>query len=248
MKAFLVNLTIFVAGFEKTANTLVTAPIKELAGEFAIALEAHEPESMEWGGDHVTEMGYEFAYGATSVVEVSPADAATLGKYMTLWEFDLDKLKASGNWWDSYTKDQQDEIESLVSDQDSKPDPVPPTYTAKFAEFGDDISDVTHAIIIKEGFATDSEAYRWIFETWVRSKVETEYAYRLLKFINNTEITHFNTVDAPDDINEAAAEYCGKLTDRQVADVCDWYFTDQLPRDGMQFVYDVEEIVVSDQK
>lgn len=248
MKTFLVKLSIRSGEYEKTSNTLVTAPFEWLAKDFAMALEAHDPETMRWSSSEVSEMGCEFVYSVYSITEVAPSEVPVLSTYFKLWEFDLDTLMLAGDWSEQLSDEEKTDAFSDEALLDPKPDPIPPTYTAKFAEFGNELNDVTSALIVKEGFATDSEAYRWIFETWVRNKVETEYAYQFLKFINNTEITHFNTVDAPDDINEAASEYCGKLTDRQVADVCDWYFTDQLPRDGMQFVYDVEEVLVSDQE
>lgn len=83
MNTYLVKLTIYTGGYEKTTIHLIDAPNATQAGRKAMEDESHDPDSLEFEGDNRAEdMGGEFVYEVHSADEVHWKDAVTLRKYI----------------------------------------------------------------------------------------------------------------------------------------------------------------------
>lgn len=83
MNTYLVNLTIFTGGYEKTGIHLVESDNPINAGRTAIEDESHDPDELEFDGDtEASDMGGEFVYRVYSVKEATPEDAVILRKYI----------------------------------------------------------------------------------------------------------------------------------------------------------------------
>jgi hypothetical protein len=95
---FHVLLNIRAGEYEKTSNILVSAPDAEQAADYAIYLEAHEPERLEWDENGAADLGWEFYYSAGRTDALTADEAEIMSRFFSIHEYDLATLKKSGNW------------------------------------------------------------------------------------------------------------------------------------------------------
>lgn len=84
MKNYIVKLTIYTGGYEKTAHHYIEAETPEQAGDQAILDESHDPEenSVDYATGQIEDGCGEFIYEIHSITEVTEAEAKILAKYL----------------------------------------------------------------------------------------------------------------------------------------------------------------------
>ena len=98
MNVYKVTLSIIIGEYEKTTTTFVRASCFKLANDYAIYLESHTPEKLDWSEDKfVLDLYGEFAYQA-SAEKVKHSDIGTLDRYFPIYRCDETKLVNSGNY------------------------------------------------------------------------------------------------------------------------------------------------------
>jgi hypothetical protein len=105
MKTFLVSLKIQAGEYEKSSSCLVSANTEALAVDYAIYLEAHDPDTLDWDDNGASDLGWEFYYTGSGTKEVPAEEAQILAKYFTLHECDRAQLTAAGNWLTTQEQD-----------------------------------------------------------------------------------------------------------------------------------------------
>jgi len=80
MNNFLVKLTLHIGEYEKQSVLLVTAENADLAGQYALFCESHNPDNLEWDEhlDQVTDMGGAMIYSIRSCREIQYFQAQVL--------------------------------------------------------------------------------------------------------------------------------------------------------------------------
>ncbi|WP_318433671.1 hypothetical protein [Photobacterium leiognathi] len=95
---FKVTVQIIAGEHEKSTTTFVQASCLRLAVDYAIYLESHDPENLDWSEDKfVLEQNGEFAYQA-SAEKVKHNDIGTLERYFSIYRCDETELNNSGNY------------------------------------------------------------------------------------------------------------------------------------------------------
>ena len=110
MNTYLIDLLIQCGEYEKTSKTLITAKDADQAQDYAIFLEAHDPDNLEWSYNYAEDIGGEFAYRYNGIEEVPPSDVEVLSKYMEHWQASYSDLKNAGNWLEFNTSLTTEEI------------------------------------------------------------------------------------------------------------------------------------------
>lgn len=98
MLVYKVTLSIIIGEHEKASTTFVRAACFQLANDYAIYLESHDPKNLDWSEDKfVLDQNGEFAYQA-SAEKVKHNDISTLERYFPIYRCDETELNNSGNY------------------------------------------------------------------------------------------------------------------------------------------------------
>lgn len=100
LKPYIVNVTIYCGEYEKSSQCIVTAPSRNLAVDYALYLESHTPQKLDWSEpNRVYDLNGEFAYsGSADQLELS--DYEIIKRYISDNKYDHSELLASGNYAD----------------------------------------------------------------------------------------------------------------------------------------------------
>lgn len=98
LKPYVVNVTIYCGEYEKSSQSIVTAPSRNLAVDYALYLESHSPEKLDWSEpNRVFDLNGEFAYSGTAE-PLSQSDYDVLKRYLSTNGYCHSELLASGNY------------------------------------------------------------------------------------------------------------------------------------------------------
>ena len=102
MTTYLVPIGIQAGEYHKSVQLIVKAPSATLARSFAIYLESHDPENLNWAStEEATESFDEFTYYANRALTVlTDEDLGLLTDKlgMPFWIYDTQTLRESGNY------------------------------------------------------------------------------------------------------------------------------------------------------
>lgn len=97
-KNYIVRVTILCGEYEKSNQVLVNAPTEDDACHYAILMESHNPDRLDWSDNYVTEPCHSFAYAASVKKEIAPYHLSVIRHNFDIYNFDLSELEKSGNY------------------------------------------------------------------------------------------------------------------------------------------------------
>lgn len=97
-KNYIVRVTIVCGEYEKSNHVLVNAPTENDACHYAILIESHNPDRLDWSGNYVNEPCHTFAYAANVIKEIASYHLSVIRHNFDIYNFDLSELEESGNY------------------------------------------------------------------------------------------------------------------------------------------------------